>query len=222
MKLQHPEQRPFCVGLTGGVGCGKSAVAERFARYAVPIIDTDLIARDLTAAGGAAMPAIVRAFGEQVVSPTGALDRALMRKWVFSDLAEQHVARHVVRHKLEAILHPLIRAEALRQLLAVTSVYAILVVPLLVENFAAYRPLLQRILLVDCDESQQIERTAARPGLDVTQARAIVAAQVSQHSRRALADDLIDNRGDFVHLDDQVARLHAEYLKLAARISSSS
>jgi len=222
MKLQHPEERPFCVGLTGGVGSGKSAVAERFARFAVPIIDTDLIARDLTAAGGAAMPAIVRAFGEQVVSPTGALDRALMRKWVFSDHAEQHVARHVVRHKLEAILHPLIRAEALRQLLAVTSVYAILVVPLLVENFAAYRPLLQRILLVDCDESQQIERTAARPGLDVTQARAIVAAQVSQHSRRALADDLIDNRGDFVHLDDQVARLHAEYLKLAARISSSS
>jgi dephospho-CoA kinase len=127
-----------------------------------------------------------------------------------------------VRQKLEAILHPLIRAEALRQLLAVTSVYAMLVVPLLVENFAAYRPLLQRILLVDCDESQQIERTAARPGLDVTQARAIVAAQVSQYSRRALADDLIDNRGDFVHLDDQVARLHAEYLKLAARISSSS
>lgn len=205
----------FCVGLTGGIGCGKSTVADRFARLGVEVIDTDAIAHELTAPNGAAMAAILAEFGVEMATPAGALDRAAMRARVFTDPA--------VRKKLEAILHPLIRTESKRRLQAVpasnSGPYALLVVPLLVENLAAYRPLLNRIAVVDCDESQQLARIAARPGLDIKQANAILAVQASPASRRAIADDLIDNRADLASLDEQVKRLHAVYLELATRAS---
>jgi len=203
---------PFCVGLTGGIGSGKSEVTRVFARLGAQIVDTDAIAHQLTGPDGAAMAAIVSVFGAEMATRTGALDRAAMRNRVFSNPE--------LRKALEDILHPLIRAESVRRIEAVKSSYALLVVPLLAENQAAYRPLIDRVLVVDCDETQQIERTAARPGLNVEQASAILASQASRASRLAIADDLIDNRGDLTRLNEQVERLHVLYLKLAAKGSA--
>ena len=201
----------FCVGLTGGIGSGKSSVADRFARLGAQIIDTDVIAHELTGPGGAAMEAIVATFGSEIKNQDGALDRAQMRRRAFADPA--------VRKQLEAVLHPLIRAECTHRLEAVTGPYAMLVVPLLVENWPSYRQLLDRVAVVDCDEAQQLSRTAARAGLNLAQARAILAAQASQVVRLQIADDLIDNRGDLANLDHQVEYLHLKYLKLAADLS---
>jgi len=201
----------FCVGLTGGAGSGKSTVAARFASLGAEVIDTDAIAHELTGSTGTAMVAIVAEFGSEIATPVGSLDRAAMRARIFSDSD--------ARKKLEAILHPLIRAESMRRVWAATGPYVLLVVPLLVENLAAYRSLLNRIAVVDCDESQQLARTAARPGLDIQQAKAILSAQASHASRLEIADDLIDNRGGLASLDEQVERLHALYLKLAAQAS---
>lgn len=200
--------RGFCVGLTGGIGSGKSTVAKKFARLGVEVIDTDVIAHSLTAATGAAMPAIIAAFGDQVVTPAGALDRISMRKKIFSDPA--------ARKRLEAILHPMIRTESARQLDAVVAPYAVLVVPLLVENQEAYQALLDRIVVVDCEPAQQLARVAQRPGLDLVQAEAILAAQISPEERLRLADDIINNRGSPASLDCQIERLHADYLWRAA------
>lgn len=210
--------QPFCVGLTGGIGCGKSTVAERFASLGAEVIDTDVIAHELTAPNGAAMAAIVARFGVEMATQAGALDRVAMRARVFADPD--------ARKELEAILHPLIRAEAMRRVRAVATSnaapFALLVVPLLVENLAVYRPLLNRIAVVDCDEAQQLARTATRPGLDIKQAAAILAAQASPASRREIADDLIDNRGDFGSLERQVERLHVMYSRLADKASSTN
>lgn len=202
---------PFCVGLTGGIGSGKSTVADRFARLGAQIIDTDVIAHELTGPGGAAMEAIVATFGGEIKNQDGALDRTQMRRRAFVDPA--------VRKQLEAVLHPLIRAECAHRLEAVTGPYAMLVVPLLVENWQAYRPMLDRVAVVDCDEAQQLSRTAARAGLNLDQARAILAAQASRVVRLQIADDLIDNRGDLANLVHQVECLHLKYLKLAADLS---
>jgi len=206
--------QPFCVGLTGGIGCGKSTVADRFAQLGAEVIDTDAIAHELTAPNGAAMAAIVAEFGAEMATPAGALDRAAMRARVFADPA--------ARRKLEAILHPMIRAESMRSVQAASGFYTVLVVPLLVEHLAAYRTLLNRIMVVDCDEAQQLARTAARPGLDIKLAKAILSAQSTQASRVAIADDLINNRNDLTSLNEQVERLHVMYLKLAAQISTAS
>lgn len=200
--------RPFCVGLTGGVGAGKSTVARGFALLGSEIVDTDAIAHRLTAPGGVALPAIAAAFGGDVFAADGALDRAIMRSRVFADPA--------LRGHLEAILHPLIRAEAQRAIHAACSPYVVLVVPLLVEHIGAYRPLIDRILVVDCAPEQQLRRAAARPGSDEAQARAIMAAQASRSSRLALADDVVDNGGDLAGLEPQITRLHRLYLDLAA------
>lgn len=198
----------FSVGLTGGIGSGKSAAAEHFSRLGACVIDTDVIAHELTSSNGAAMAAIECEFGPGFVTRTGSLDRAAMRARVFSDPPARKV--------LEAILHPLIRAESARRLLLDSAPYAVLVVPLLVENLAAYRPLLDRILVIDCDEAQQLQRTTARPGLDLEQAKAILATQAPRAARLAIADDLIDNRRDLARLHEQVERLHAIYLKHGA------
>lgn len=196
--------RALCIGLTGGIGSGKSTVAEMFAKCGAAVIDTDLIAHQLTCSGGAAMPALIAAFGPGIADGKGALDRAAMRARVFADSSE--------REKLEAILHPLIRQESARQLVSVAAPYALLVVPLLAENLAGYRELVNRIAVVICDESQQLARTAERAGLDIEQAKAIIAAQATQAARIQIADDLIDNRGDFHSLEQQVERLHLMYL----------
>jgi dephospho-CoA kinase len=196
----------FVVGLTGGVGAGKSAVAGRFAERGVPIVDTDDIARDLTAPDGAALPAVAARFGPAVVRADGALDRAALRRIVFGDAA--------ARADLEAILHPLIRLEAERRLDALAAAYALLVVPLLVET-GVCRERMQRVLTVECPEAVRIERVMARSGLTRNEVAAIVAAQAGDAARRAAADDVLDNSGTPAALDAAVARLHARYRALA-------
>lgn len=198
--------RPFCVGLTGGVGAGKSTVAERFASHGVAVIDTDVISRDLTSAGGAAMAAILAAFGPDVVDADGALNRPAMRARVFSNPAD--------RQALEAILHPLIRENAARSLFLALTPYAVLVVPLLAENLTEYRGLVDRILVVDCDEREQIRRISTRPTMNEADARAMLAAQSSRATRLGIADDVLDNRGDLAMLAAQTDKLHQKYLDI--------
>lgn len=199
---------PFRVGLTGGVGSGKSTVADLLADMGATIVDTDAIAHALTAPGGAAIPAILVRFGGDVITREGALDRPAMRTRVFSDAT--------ARQELEAILHPLIRIESLRQCDDATGKYVVLVVPLLAENLSEYRPLLDRIAVVDCDPEQQITRITARPGLDEAQARAIMAAQASRSARLSIADDVIENQADLAALRARVEQLHGRYATLAA------
>ncbi len=194
---------PFTVGLTGGIGSGKSAATERFAALGATIVDTDLIAHRLTAPGGAAIAAIRQAFGEGVISTDGSLDRGAMRARVFAEPA--------ARQQLEAILHPLIRAESARQCLAAPGPYVVMAVPLLVES-GTYRQRCDRVCVVDCPEALQIERVRTRSGLDETQIRAIMAAQASREERLAAADDVIDNGGTLEALQQQVDRLHLRYL----------
>lgn len=203
------KKRPYCVGLTGGVGSGKSTAAHLFAELGATLVDTDAIAHALTAGDGAAMPAIAAAFGDAVIAAEGGLDRAAMRARVFADGA--------ARARLEQILHPLIHDEARRQVAAARTPYVILIVPLLVENLAAYRPDMDRIVVVDCDEQQQLERTASRPGVGLEQARAILSAQSSRAARLAIADDRIDNRFGLAELQAQVKHLHQTYLTHSCR-----
>lgn len=201
----------YVVGLTGGIGSGKSAVARLFADRGITVIDTDAIAHALTAPGGAAMPAIRAEFGTGVASADGALDRAAMRAIVFADPS--------ARKRLEAILHPLIRSECERRLLAdaADSPYAILMVPLLVES-GNYRKRVDRIAVVDCAEATQIDRVVRRNGLARSEIECILAAQATRAERLAAADDIIDNDGDLAALAPQIERLHVQYLALSRRI----
>jgi dephospho-CoA kinase len=198
----------WVVGLTGGIGSGKSAVADLFAAQEVAVIDTDAIAHELTAAGGGAMPAIRAGFGDAVATPDGALDRAAMRAMVFADPAS--------RKRLEAILHPLIRAESEQRIAAATSPYVILMVPLLVES-GSYRERVQRVAVVDCAEETQIARVMGRNGLAREEVERILAAQATRAERLAAADDVIDNDGDIAALPPRIAQLHGDYLALARR-----
>ena len=196
----------FTVGLTGGVGSGKSTVAALFAELGVPVIDTDVIARQLTAPGGPALPAIREAFGASVMQADGSLDRAALRRRVFADAA--------TRRQLEAILHPRIRQEVGRALADLHASYALVVIPLLVET-GAYGDVLNRVLVVDCPESLQIERVMTRSGLAREEAEAILAAQAGRQARLANADDVIDNATSMAGLQAAVASLHARYQALA-------
>ncbi|HRP97284.1 MAG TPA: dephospho-CoA kinase [Rhodocyclaceae bacterium] len=202
--------RPYIVGLTGGIGSGKSAVAERFAALGVEVVDTDAIAHELTAPGGAAIAPIRAAFGDTVISAGGALDRKAMRELVFADPD--------ARRRLEGILHPLIRRESERRCNHARSPYVILAVPLLVES-GTYRERCDRICVVDAPVELQISRVQARNNLDEAQIRAIIATQAGRDERLACADDVIDNDGALSALDQAVARLHERYLQ-AARGSS--
>lgn len=201
--------RPYCVGLTGGVGAGKSTVADLFAVHGAAIVDTDAIARELTSAGGRAMPDIGSTFGAGYVNTDGSLNRSAMRALVFSDTE--------ARRRLEQILHPLIKAEAMRCLSRARAPYVVLVVPLLLEHWGDYRGLVDRVLVVDCDVARQLQRISARPGMDDGQAKAILAAQSGREARLAMADDVIDNRGDRAALSEQVAALHGRYLTMAGK-----
>jgi dephospho-CoA kinase len=200
-------KRPFTVGLTGGIGSGKSAAADLFGQQGARIVDTDAISHALTAPGGEAMAPIARAFGAGLVREDGALDRAAMRERVFSDPA--------ARAQLEAILHPLIRQRSEEAVLAAEAPYVVLVVPLLIES-STYRSRCDRICVVDVPEAIQIERVMARSGLTAEQVRAIIRAQADRVTRRAAAHDIIDNSLDFDSLRSQVLNLHALYLALAA------
>jgi dephospho-CoA kinase len=199
----------FVVGLTGGIGSGKSAVADLFAARGVVVIDTDAIAHQLTAPGGAAMPAIGAEFGAAVATPEGAHDRAAMRSIVFADAS--------ARKRLEAILHPMIRNESERRLASADSPYAILMVPLLVES-GDYRKRVDRVAVVDCREQTQIDRVMQRNGLSRPEVERILAAQATRAERLAAADDVIDNDGALAELAPRIERLHAAYLASAGRI----
>ncbi|WP_310447490.1 dephospho-CoA kinase [Thiobacillus sp.] len=200
----------FVVALTGGIGSGKSTVADAFAALGVPVIDTDVIARELTAPGGAALDPVREAFGDAVMQPDGTLDRAVLRQRVFSDTE--------ARFRLETILHPLIRRGVEQALSGLAARYALIVVPLLVET-GAYRDVLQRILVVDCPESTQVERVMARSGLAREEVEAILAAQTTRAERLASADDVITNTATPEDLRAMVAALHQRYLALAAAAS---
>ncbi len=198
--------RQLIIGLTGGIGSGKSTVAHLFETQGATLVDTDAIAHALTGPAGAAMPQIRAAFGESVVAPDGRLDRAAMRARVFADPAE--------RRRLEGILHPMIRSESDRQIREAVGLYTMLVVPLLIES-GRWRDRIDRVLVVDCPESVQIERVIARSGLAREQVLAILAAQAQREARLAAADDVIDNGGAESALAAQVAALAGVYSRLA-------
>lgn len=201
----------FIVGLTGGIGSGKSAAAGFFANLGAAVVDTDVVAHEFTAPGGAAMAEIRAAFGTAVVAENGALDRAAMRRLVFSDAT--------AKDRLEDILHPLIRAESqsrCERALAQGAPYAVLVVPLLVES-GNYRSRVSRVAVVDCAESTQVARVMARSGLAREEILRIMAAQATRAERLAAADDTLNNDADIPGLRAQVAALHRKYLLLAAR-----
>ena len=194
------------VGLTGGIGSGKSAAADEFARLGATVVDTDAIAHELTGAGGAAIPEVKRLFGPASVDSTGAMDRRRMRDLVFSDAQK--------KARLESLLHPMIRAESERRAAAATGPYVLLVVPLLVES-PDYRARLRRVVVVDCPEALQIVRVRQRSGLPEGEIRRIVASQIQREKRLAAADDVIDNSGTVAALQQQVRKLHEIYLRLA-------
>ena len=193
------------IGLTGGIGSGKSTVADAFAALGAGVVDTDQIAHRLTAPNGAAMPAIVAEFGPTITDSTGAMDRSVMRGIVFSD--------PLARKRLEAILHPMIGAESTRALEAVDGPYRIVVVPLLVEG-RHWRSRVDRVLVVDCPRALQIERVIQRSGLALEQIEAILDAQATREERLAQADDVIDNSGLPAELPGQIQALHATYCQL--------
>jgi len=194
----------FVVGLTGGIGSGKSAAAAEFERLGASVVDTDAIAHELTQAGGAAIPELEELFGKTAIGESGAMDRKKMRDRVFADPQ--------AKKALEALLHPLIREESQRRIASAPGPYVIHVVPLLIES-PDYRSRVDRVLVVDTPEELQVERVRLRSGLSADEVRAIVAAQATRAARLAAADDVIENRGTIDALRKQVAALHRKYLE---------
>ena len=196
----------FIVGLTGGIGCGKSSVSQFFLDLGIDVIDTDVIARKLTQPHGLAISLIRNTFRDNLIAADGALDREKMRNLIYSDSDS--------RLKLEKILHPLILKETVHEIAQTRSSYIIIVVPLLFET-NDYTNIIQRILVVDCEEQQQIFRTMARSNLSEQQVKAIMAAQISRKVRLQKADDVIINNQDIDYLKAQVIQLHHKYLILS-------
>ena len=205
----------YRVGLTGGIGSGKSTVASLFKECGVLVIDSDVISHQMTQSGGIAIAAIRTTFGDDYIDASGALDRVLMRQLIFFD--------HAAKLKLEAILHPLIRAQILTQVDNVkintphASPYLLLVIPLLFETLN-YHELVQRTLVVDCAETTQIARTMQRSGLDEQTVRTIMASQTTRAERLRLADETIQNDGNMDALRQQVGQLHQHYLVISSGI----
>ncbi len=196
------------IGLTGGIGSGKSAAADVFASLGIPVVDTDAIAHELTRPGGAAIAGIRELFGDEAIAADGAMDRKKVRELVFSDPS--------AKRKLEGLLHPMIRAESQRRIAegADRAPYVVHVVPLLIES-PDYRTRVQRVVVVDCDEAMQVERVQRRSGLSADEVRRIIAAQVPRATRLAAADDVIDNSGSLSAIERQVRVLHERYLALS-------
>lgn len=197
----------YIVGLTGGIGSGKTTVADLFVTHGARLVDTDAIAHELTTSHGAAMPALVAEFGSDIADSTGALDRTAMRRRVFSDPS--------ARGRLEAVLHPLIRTLSAVRCQAANSPYVILAVPLLVES-GTYRERCDRVIVVDCPESLQVERVMARNGMVREEVLAIMGAQATRAQRLAVADDVVLNDAGYEGIARQVAELHQKYLVLSA------
>ncbi|MES2323106.1 MAG: dephospho-CoA kinase [Pseudomonadota bacterium] len=208
--MDQPLPSRFSVGLTGGIGCGKTTVANRFGALGASLVDTDDIAHALTAPGGAAMPAIMAAFGDDFATPDGALDRVRMRQLVFTDPQ--------AKHRLEAILHPRISAAAMAAAAAATGPYLMYVVPLLVES-GTWKSRVTRVLAIDCPEEVQVARVMARNGLSEKQVRDIMANQASRAERLAAADDVLTNDGALAALEPQIQRLHGIYMAFSERMS---
>ena len=203
-----PDKKRYRVALTGGIASGKSTVADMFAHLGVPVIDTDIIAREVVQPGQPALDEIRERFGDEVIDATGKLDRTAMRKRIFSD--------ERARLDLEAILHPRIGAETRRQVDAAPGPYQLIVVPLLVGS-----PLVQfvdRVLVVDCDEELQVERLLARDAETVEQARRILSTQASREARLAIADDVISNDHGLDETRRQVRELDETFRHLADRL----
>lgn len=198
---------PYCIGLTGGIGSGKSSAAKLFQELGAAVIDTDEISHELTRAGGAALAMIREQFGAECLAADGSMDRAAMRRLIFQDPA--------AKKKLEAILHPMIRSTVKARIAQTGAPYALIAVPLLLET-GAYKNFIDRILVVDCDEALQVERTMRRSKLTASEVRAIMAAQLPRQERLARADDVLRNDNDMAALRSQVAALHARYLALAS------
>ena len=196
----------FRVGLTGGIGSGKTTVSDLFASLGVTIIDTNQIAHQLTAPDGAAIEIIRTTFGDRFITSTGAMDRACMRTLVFSNLN--------AKKQLEALLHPMIWMEAERTARLATGDYLILVVPLLIETIV-WKEYISRTLVVDCTEKQQIQRVSARSQFTASQIQAIMATQTTRSTRLEVADDVIHNTGDPATLITQVTQLHKTYVALS-------
>ena len=194
------------IGLTGGIASGKTMVADFFSELGVPVIDTDIIARQVVEPGTTALDEIRGTFGNEVMQEDGSLNRKALREIVFADAAK--------REQLEAILHPRIREETMRQVAAVTEPYMIVVVPLLVES--PMSALMDRVLVVDCSEETQLRRLLLRDGENVVTAQRIIDAQASRADRLTIADDVINNDGDPAKAREQALELHQSYLALAA------
>jgi dephospho-CoA kinase len=194
-------KQPLRIGLTGGIACGKSTVAEMFADLGVPVIDTDIIAREVVQPGEPALNEICERFGSQVINTDGELDRDALRNLIFSDT--------VARHDLEAILHPRIGAETRRQSLAAAGPYQLIVVPLLTGSQLIQ--FVNKILVVDCDEDIQIQRLIARDAETIDQAQRILSAQASRKERLVIADDVIRNDQSLAATRAQVLALDATY-----------
>ena len=197
---------PYCVGLTGGIGTGKTVVSGLFDALGVTVVDTDEISRALTAPGGAALGALRAQFGAEAIGPDGGLDRERMRRRVFQN------AR--AREQLEAILHPPIRGRTQAAIAAARGPYVIVVVPLLFETGVCLESV-QRVLVVDCDEAEQVRRVVASRGLSAEEVRRIMATQLPRAERLRRADDVLHNENGIEALRGHVERLHARYLALA-------
>ena len=201
----------FKVGLTGGIGCGKTTIANQFAARDVPVIDADAIARRLVDAGQPAFHAIVEHFGSPVLTPDGQLDRGGLRQRIFAQPEE--------RLWLERLLHPLVYAELQHAVDEAQAAYCVLVIPLLLET--GQRNFVDRVLVVDCLPAVQKARVKGRDGLDDAAVVRILAAQLSRAERLAAADDVLENNADIANLLPQLERLHQRYLGLAAHAAQT-
>ena len=197
---------PMVVGLTGGIGSGKSAVSRAFSALGVEVVDTDALAHELSAPGSEGFAAIRTAFGSQVVLPSGEIDRAWLRQRVFANPA--------MRTTLEAVLHPLIVAEARCRIADWRGAYGIVVVPLLLER-GGLDAIVDRVLVVDCPEAEQVRRVVERSLLSESEVRAIMATQLDRQQRIARADDVLDNSGPLERIPAQVEALDKRYRQLA-------
>jgi dephospho-CoA kinase len=194
------------IGVTGGLGAGKTTVGQAFAHLGVPVIDTDEISRELTTSNGPAIPAIRDCFGEAVFKADGSLDRTQLRTRILADDA--------AKRELESILHPMIRDEVERRLGEVHAPYVLIVIPLLVET-GAYDKALDRVLVVDCNEETQVQRALARGGWSEAEIREMMARQASRQERLDRADDIIDTDCDLAALNSQVTALDQKYRLLS-------
>jgi len=206
LNMSESASRPMRVGLTGGIASGKSMVANLFAAHGIPIIDTDILARQIVEPGQPGLAAVVAAFGNDVLRPDGTLDRTRLRSMVFADAAK--------RKQLDGLLHPLILAAAMRAGQTAGGDYQIFAVPLLVET--AFDKLMDRVLVVDCDPELQRQRLMSRDNESAESADAIIASQATRQERLAIADDVILNDGTLRELEAAVERLHRQYLAQCA------